>query len=116
MMMAMVMSQRSHTGHDTRAVEIGLSIGFWGSCLWKLRSSKTSALPADSGRGGRQEFFAAPLMLVSAIPKAEDDAGDDAEIILKLHRRGGVGKRSTQIIGADSHGKRPADGAFDPAT
>jgi hypothetical protein len=30
-MMAMVMSQRSHTGHDTRAVEIRLSIGFWES-------------------------------------------------------------------------------------
>jgi len=33
-MMAMVMSQRSHTGHDTRAVEIALSIGFWGSVLF----------------------------------------------------------------------------------
>ena len=60
--------------------------------------------------------FPQPDKALLTIPEAEDDARDDAEIVLKLHRRGGVGKRSTQIIGADAHGKRPGDGALDSAT
>src|SRR5450756_1679818 len=51
-----------------------------------------------------------------APPETEDDAGDDAEIVLELHRRSGVGERGTQIITADSDGQRPGDGPFDSAT
>jgi hypothetical protein len=51
-----------------------------------------------------------------AISETVDDAGDDAEIVLDLHRRGRVGKRGTQIISADADGQRPGEGAFDSAT
>lgn len=53
--------------------------------------------------------------LLLATPETEDDAGDDSEIVLKLHRRRGVGKRGSQIVNAHPDSKRPRDRAFHSA-
>jgi hypothetical protein len=73
--------------------------------------------PAPIQRAAHREptSFAACKELL-AIPETEDDAGDDAKIVLKLHRRGGVGKRGAQIVSTYSDGKRPGDGVFDSST
>src|ERR1700686_1701829 len=35
-----------------------------------------------------------------AIPETEDEAGDEANIVLKMHRRGGAAKGGSQVAGA----------------
>jgi hypothetical protein len=51
-----------------------------------------------------------------AIPESVDDAGDDAEIVLGLHRRAGVGKRGAQIVTADPDSQRPGEVALESPT
>ena len=53
------------------------------------------------------------LRLLLPIPESVDDAADDAEIVLGLHRRAGVGKRGAQIVTADPDSQRPGEVALE---
>src|SRR5258708_14561132 len=77
-----------------------------------LREVRSPLLGAEH----RDRLLARPAKAPLATPETEDKAGDKANIILKPHRRGGVGKRGTQIVSADPHCNRPADCVFDSAT